>query len=124
MKEAIEGEGREYWVQDCSAATENLLLAAHSMGLGATWCGVYPIKERVEHLTKFLGLPEYIIPLNIVPIGIPQEPSKPKNKWKDEKIHLNKYGNNEFKAMQSRKQKIEIKENAVKVAPSKKQIKK
>ena len=48
MDKAMEGDGREFWVQDCSAATENILLAAHAYGLGAVWCGVYPIQERVK----------------------------------------------------------------------------
>jgi nitroreductase len=80
-------EGREYWVQDASAATENLLLAAHAMGLGAVWCGIYPISERVEYLKKLLDLPENIIPLNVIPIGYPGENPQPKDKWKAERVH-------------------------------------
>lgn len=96
MKEAIEGESREFWVQDCSAATENLLLMAHSMGLGAVWCGIYPSKERTELLQKFLNLPENIVPLNIIPIGVPADNVAPKEKFKKEKIHWNKFGNNKI----------------------------
>lgn len=91
MKQAIEGEGREFWVQDCSAATENLLLAAHGMGLGAVWCGIYPNRERTEQLQQVLSLPEHIVPLNIIPIGMPKEEPKPKDKWQKDKIHFNKY---------------------------------
>lgn len=81
------GEGREYWVQDASAATENLLLAAHAMGLGAVWCGVYPVSERVKDFSNFLKLPPEIIPLNCIAIGYPEAPTTPKDKWKPEYIH-------------------------------------
>jgi nitroreductase len=63
----------ERWVQDCSAATQNLLLAAHEMGLGAVWLGVYPTEERVEGVRKLLALPDYIMPLSLVAIGYPAE---------------------------------------------------
>jgi len=66
-----------YWVQDCSAATQNLLLAIHAKGLGAVWCGLYPNKERVDGIKKLLNLPENIIPLNIIPAGYPAEEKEP-----------------------------------------------
>lgn len=81
------GEGAEYWVQDASAATENLLLAAHSLGLGAVWCGIYPIQERVGQLKELLNIPDDIVPLNVVPIGYAAEDPAPKDKWKPEEIH-------------------------------------
>jgi nitroreductase len=62
-----------YWVQGCSAATENLLLAAHAIGLGAVWMGVYPRKERMEGLRRLLQLPDNLVPLNIVSLGHPAE---------------------------------------------------
>lgn len=80
------GEGREYWVQDCSAATENLLLAAHALGLGAVWTGVYPISERVNSTRQALGLDERYIPMCTILIGYPQEHPTPKDKWKPENI--------------------------------------
>ncbi len=82
-------EGLDYWVQDCSAATENLLLAAHASGLGAVWCGVHPIPERVQALRELLHLPDNICPLNIVALGHPSENPNIKNKWKPENIHYN-----------------------------------
>lgn len=86
------GEGREYWVQDASAATENLLLAAHALGLGAVWCGVYPLSERVAALSDMLGLPSGIIPLNCIAIGYPEGDTEPKDKWKPEYIHYERWG--------------------------------
>lgn len=91
MNDAIEGEGREYWVQDVSASTENLLLAAHAMGLGAVWCGIYPIEERVKDFSELLQLPENIKPMACVCIGYPDGTNQPKDKWKPEYIHYNKW---------------------------------
>ena len=92
MKKALDGPAREFWVQDCSAATENILLAAHSMGLGAVWTGTYPDKERCKDVAEVLKLPENLIPLNIIVIGYPDKENKPKDKWKPENISYNVYG--------------------------------
>lgn len=91
LTQAIEGEGETYWIQDVSAATENLLLAAHALGLGAVWTGVYPIAERVAGVQKALAMPDSIVPLAVVPIGYPAMEQAPKDKWKPEKVHYNKY---------------------------------
>lgn len=82
-----------YWQQDCSAATQNALLAAHALGLGACWCGLYPREERAAAAAKFLGIPEKIIPMAILAIGYPDPAAgeKPKDKWKPEKIHYGKW---------------------------------
>lgn len=91
LKATFPGEGVEYWVQDASAATENLLLEAHSLGLGAVWCGIYPIKERVEQLKEMLNIPEDIVPLNVIPIGYPADDPTPKDKWNPDAIHYESY---------------------------------
>lgn len=85
------GEGVEYWVEDASAATENLLLAAHSMGLGAVWCGIYPLSDRVALLKQMLNIPEGIVPLNVVPVGYPAEHPVPKDKWNPDAVHHEKW---------------------------------
>ena len=95
MKATFGGDGLDYWVEDTSAATENLLLAAHSLGLGAVWCGIYPMMERVKFLKDLLKLPEDIVPLNVVPIGYPDEQPEIKDKWKPENIHYNTWENDE-----------------------------
>ena len=74
------------WVMDCSAATQNLLLAAHSMGLGAVWTGVHPYADRIAAVRIALNLPDHIIPLNVVPIGYPAAQAQPKEKWDPEKV--------------------------------------
>jgi nitroreductase len=68
---------RGWWVQDCSAATQNLLLAAHGLGLGAVWLGVYPREERVTSIRSVIGAPENVIPLCVVSIGYPAGEIKP-----------------------------------------------
>jgi flavin reductase (DIM6/NTAB) family NADH-FMN oxidoreductase RutF/nitroreductase len=77
---------KAYWVQDCAAASENILLAAESIGLGAVWTASYPYDERVAVIKKELSLPEEHIPLNVIPIGYPNGEDVPKNKWKPENI--------------------------------------
>lgn len=92
MDKALDGPGHDFWVQDVSAATENLLLAAHALGLGAVWTGAYPITERAGQIAQILGMPETIIPLCIVVIGYPAESPTPKDKWKPENVSYNAYG--------------------------------
>ena len=92
MDKALEGDGQPFWIQDVSAATENLLLAAHSLGLGAVWTGVYPIKERIQQVSDILQLPENIVPLSLVVLGYPDEAPEPKNKWNEENVSWNTFG--------------------------------
>lgn len=89
MEKAMEGVGQAFWVQDCSAATENILLAAHALGLGAVWTGCYPIEERVANISQVLGLPEHIVPLCVIVMGYPNESPQPKDKWKPENVSYN-----------------------------------
>ena len=89
LSKALPGAAQEYWVQDVSAAVENLLLAAHALGLGAVWTGVYPIQERVDAVSGALGLPKDVVPLAVIPIGYPAGEQMPKDKWKPEHIHYN-----------------------------------
>lgn len=81
-----EGQGRELWVQDCSAVSENILLAANALGLGACWTTVYPIQKKVTGISRTLNLPPNLIPLNAIIIGYPDEPLQPKDKWDEKKI--------------------------------------
>lgn len=91
MEKALEGTGRDYWIQDTSAATENILLAAHALGLGAVWTGVYPNPERTAAVSEALGLPEQIIPLCVIAAGYPAETPEPKDKWKPENVHYGRW---------------------------------
>ena len=78
-------------MQDCSAATQNILLAANAMGLGSVWTGSYPIKERCEAISKILQLPENVLPLNTIVIGYPERDNTPKDKWDPNKVSYNVY---------------------------------
>ena len=91
LSKAIPGEMANFWINDVSAATENLLLAAHAMGLGAVWTGLHPDMNRAKMVQEMLGLPEHIIPLCVVPVGIPAEQPAVKDKYLPENIHYNKW---------------------------------
>ncbi len=80
-------EEKNYWIQDVSAATENILLAAHAQGIGAVWCGVYPGEDRVATLRNLLQVPDKLVPFNIIVMGYPDGEQIVKDKWKPSKIH-------------------------------------
>lgn len=82
----------DFWVQDVSAATENLLLAAHALGLGAVWTGVFPAMDRVAEVANVLNCPKNIVPVAVVRVGYPDEAPQPKDKFKEENISYNKFG--------------------------------
>jgi nitroreductase len=79
------------WSLDCSAATENILLAAEALGLGAVWLAVYPWRNRVERVVDVCGTPPHVLPLAVVAVGHPKGEHSPKNKYKEAKIHWNKW---------------------------------
>ena len=81
----------EMWVQDCSAATENLLIAVQAKGLGAVWLGVYPREERIKGLRKLLNIPRHVAPFALVPIGYPGEKKPPSKRYKKSRIHYDKW---------------------------------
>jgi len=78
-----------FWVQDCSAAVENLLLAAHALGLGGVWAGVYPMKDRIEGFRRRLCLPEEITPFALVALGYPNEVPAAPTRYREERVHYN-----------------------------------
>jgi nitroreductase len=81
----------DFWVQDCAAATQNLLLAVHAAGLGAVWCGTYPREERMGSIKAVLDLPEHIIPFSVVPVGYPAERPAPADRYDPERIHFDRW---------------------------------
>jgi len=78
-----------FWVQDCAAATQNLLIAAHALGLGAVWTGVYPMEGHVAGFTKLCQLPEGVVPLAFVVAGYPAETPPKQNRFDPDRIHAN-----------------------------------
>ena len=91
LDKTLEGTEQEFWIQDCSAATENILLMAHGLGLGGVWTALYPLKERYEGMQQLLHLPKTMIPLNTLIIGYSKNQAEAKDKWKEENISYNKW---------------------------------
>lgn len=91
LQKAATDVDRNFWVQDCSAATQNILLAVESIGLGAVWTAAFPYQDRMDAVIKALELPEHILPLNVIPIGYPATNESPKNKWNPENLHWEKW---------------------------------
>lgn len=82
------GEDNGFWIQDCAAATENLLLEVTNLGLGAVWCGLYPRTAKAEVVSNALGLKENITPVTLLVIGHPNEEKEPMTYYKEEKVHI------------------------------------
>ena len=91
------GKDATFWIMDCSAAVENILLAAESLGLGTVWTAVYPAADRLKPVIEILGLPSNIVPLAFIPVGKPDGSDKPKEKFDKEKIHWNHWSNKKAK---------------------------
>ncbi len=79
----------EFWIQDCSAAMENILIAAEASGLGAVWIGLHPVEEFKTHVREVLGVPPEIEPLGIASIGRPGGSERPKDKYDPASLHWN-----------------------------------
>jgi nitroreductase len=80
-----------YLLQDCSAAIENLLLAAHALGLGACWLGVHPREDRIQHLRQILELPPQILPVACLSLGLPGEKKAPRTRYNPDYVHCEKW---------------------------------
>lgn len=77
----------DFWVQDCSAATQNLLLAARDLGLGTVWAGVYPAEDRMAGFRRLLAIPEQVIPFALIPVGWPKGGFQAADRFRPELIH-------------------------------------
>lgn len=82
-----------FLIEDCSASIQNMLLAAHGLGLGAVWCGLYPNVDYVENISKILGLPGHIIPIGMLVVGEKDEDGKTIDRFNPDHIHYDKYSN-------------------------------
>lgn len=82
---------RDFWVQDCSAASENMLLAAHDLGLGAVWVGVYPAEKLVTGIRELFEIPEHVIPFSAIAIGHPAEEKTRRARYEVSRIHDNSW---------------------------------
>lgn len=84
-------DAESFLVQDCSAATQNILLAAHELGLGAVWLGVHPREDRVDELRAALGLPGHIVPVSMISIGVPDEERQAEDRYLGDRVHFNRW---------------------------------
>ncbi len=80
-----------YWVQDCAAATQNLLLAALARGLGTVWTGIYPMEDRIDHFSRYFALPEQVIPMALVVVGYPAQKIKGEDRYKPNRVHRERW---------------------------------
>ncbi|MEN6342686.1 MAG: nitroreductase family protein [Methanospirillum sp.] len=81
-----------FWIQDCSAAIQNLLLAAHALGLGAVWTGAYPLDDRVAGFGRHCRLPSGVVPVGFVVLGHPAERPAPQERYTPDRVHRNTWG--------------------------------
>jgi len=81
----------DFWIHDCSAATENILIAANALGLGAVWLGVHPHETLIEGTKKLFNIPAHVTPLGIISLGYPEETRPPRENYNPERIHRNKW---------------------------------
>lgn len=88
LSRALPMQLAEYWIQDCSAATENILLRATDLGLGAVWCGAHPQHKVVKKIKDALELSEKHIPLGIIHIGYPAESPEPRDQYDEKRVHF------------------------------------
>ncbi len=87
LSRALPMQLADYWIQDCSAATENILLRATDLGLGTVWCGIHPQKRAEEKVRKCLGITEKQVPLNIIYIGHPAEEPEARDQYEEKRVH-------------------------------------
>lgn len=83
LNKALEGDEQAMWVQDASAASENILLAAHALELGGVWTALYPLKERCDAVKQALSLPNHLVPFCTLAIGYPDQTPVTKDKYDD-----------------------------------------
>lgn len=84
-------DGGAWWIQDMSACTQNILLQAVREGLGACWCGFYPIQERIEKMRALYGLPESVIPFSLIPMGYSERENRFIDRFDSSRIHNERY---------------------------------
>ena len=88
LSHALPRELADYWIQDCSAATENILLRAVDLGLGAVWCGIHPQKKAEKKVADLLELGDKLIPLNIIWVGYPNEQPEARDQFDAQRVHF------------------------------------
>jgi nitroreductase len=91
MELTLKGPDHDLWIQDCSAAIENILIAATSIGLGSIWIGIYPLQNRIKLLKKIFNIPDHVIPLSIVYIGYSAEEKEARTRYNEKRVYWQEY---------------------------------
>jgi nitroreductase len=78
-----------FWIQDCAAATENILISAQDRGLGTCWMGVYPREKRMAGMRKLLNLPDHVVPFSAIAVGYPAAVKSPGPRYDEKRVHYN-----------------------------------
>lgn len=81
-----EGEGRDFWIQDCSAVTQNILLATHGLGYGGVWIGQHPLQDRKNAAREILMIPDHLEPLSLIAVGVPEENKEARTQWEETQV--------------------------------------
>lgn len=93
MRRALPSLARDFWIQDCSAAAQNILLTATGLGLGGVWIGVHPLGPLVSAVSRLLALPRHVVPLGVLYIGYPAEAKPPRTHYREDRVHWEAFGN-------------------------------
>jgi nitroreductase len=91
MQLAFANKDKEIWTQDCSAAIENMLIAAVELGLGSVWIGLYPTLSKCKPVCKLLNIPDHVIPMSVVYFGYPAEHKEPRTQYNEKRIYWQEY---------------------------------
>ena len=95
LRRAYPPPARDFYVEDCSAAIQNILLAAHGLGLGAVWIGVHPVPPFVKGVSRALGLPRHVRPVGVVYVGHPAEAKPPRTQYDEARVHWQRWRGDE-----------------------------
>ncbi|MDD3919668.1 MAG: nitroreductase family protein [Eubacteriales bacterium] len=87
-KRSLNHKPNDFWIQDCAAATQNILLTATELGLGSCWCGLYPMVTTVKRVREILGLEDHIFPMALIHIGLPAEEQPPRSQYQENRVHV------------------------------------
>jgi nitroreductase len=94
-RRAYPGPVHDFWIEDCSAAMQNMLLAATALGLGSVWVGVYPVKPFMQGVSRVLNLPRHVIPLGVAYVGHPAEARPPRTQYDPRRVHRDRFADND-----------------------------
>lgn len=85
---SITQNDNDFWIQDCAAAVENILLSATSLGLGAVWCGLFPVLERSNAIKAIINVSDNIVPMALIQMGIPAEEKEERTQYNSDYVHF------------------------------------